>query len=147
MATETAALSETVAGTIADTLAEWLASRYVIAANKLSDQAGNEGLDLKTLSSLTADITSLRKGDHTAERLRIERERLEIERERDERRMQEKFEQWLKQPDMVERLCGPTLTPEERETRMRQIFGLGASSNLGLSKDALAEIERALKVM
>lgn len=147
MAAESAGLRQTGGGTVADTLAVWLSTRYVLAARKLAEQAGSEGIDLKTLSSLSADIVALRKGDHGAERLRIEREKLELERERDERRMQEKFEQWLKQPGIVERLCGPKLTPEEKETRMRQIFGLGARSKRGLSDEALAEIERAIHLM
>ena len=147
MTAESAALRQAGGRTVADTLAEWLANRYVIAASNLSDQAGSEGLDLKTLSSLTADISALRAGDQGAERLRLEREKLELHRERDERRMEKKFEQWLKQPNIVDRLCGPKLSPEEKESRMRQIFGLGARSKRGLSDEALAEIERALKVM
>lgn len=77
MAAETAALRHSGGGTVADTLAEWLATRYVIAARQLADEAGEDGLDLATLAKLSADVVALRKGDHSAERLRMERERNE----------------------------------------------------------------------
>lgn len=147
MTAETAGLRQTTGGTVADALAEWLATRYVIAARDLAAQAGEDGIDLSTLTRLTSDVVALRKGDHSAERLRVERERLEIERERSEERMEARFEQWLKQPGMVERLCGPKLTPEEKETRMRQIFGLGERVSRGLSPEAITEIEKAIRIM
>ena len=107
MAAETSALRETVDGTTADTLARWLAARYVVTANRLAEQAGEGCLDLATLAALSSDVVALRKGDHAAERLRIERERLDLERERDGQRIQARFEEWLKQPGMVDRICGP----------------------------------------
>ena len=139
MAAESAAVRSQGGGTVADTLAEWLSTRNVLAARQLADEAGEDGSDLKTLASLTADIVSLRKGDQGAERLRIERERLEIERERSEARMQLRFEEWLKQPGMADRICGPKLTPEQKEARMRRIFGLGTRATRVLSPDAITE--------
>ena len=66
----------------------------------------------------------LRKGDHSAERLRIERERLELEREQGEKRMGEKLEALLQDPATKDRLCGTsTLTMEEKQRRLREIFG------------------------
>jgi len=147
MAAETAGLRQASGGTVADTLAEWLATRYVIAARDLVASAGDDGIDLATLSSLSADVVALRKGDHSAERLRMDRERLEIERERSEERMQARFEEWLKQPGIAERLCGPKLTPEEKEARLRQILGLGDRGNRGLSAEALTEIEKAIRLI
>jgi len=147
MAAETAALRQPGGGTVADTLAEWLATRYVIAGRALADQAADDGLDLATLTKLTSDVVALRKGDHSAERLRIERERLELERERSEQFMQARFEEWLKQPGMVERICGPKLTEDEKHARLRQIFGLGELPKPGLSAEALAEIEQAAKLL
>jgi len=147
MVAETAALRQPGGGTVADTLAEWLATRYVVAARALSDQAGDDGLDLPTLAKLTSDVAVLRKGDHSAERLRIERERLELERERSEQFMQARFEEWLKQPGMAERICGPQLTDEEKHARIRQIFRLGDLQPRGISADTLAEIEKAINIM
>jgi hypothetical protein len=67
------------------------------------------------------DIVELRKGDHSAERLQIERERLDLEREKTEKRMREKLEELRK----------------ELETKR----------NGGLSQEGLAEIERAAKIL
>jgi hypothetical protein len=61
--------------------------------------------------------------------------------------MQARFEEWLKQPRMAERICGPKLTPEEKEARLRQLFGLGELPKRGLSAEALAEIEKAAKLL
>jgi len=147
MVTETAVLRQTGSGTVADTLAEWLAIRYVMAARALADEAGDEGLDLPTLAKLTTDVVALRKGDHSAERLRIERERLEMERERSEQFMEVQFEEWLKQPGMAERICGPKLTEEEKQARIRQIFRLGDLPERGISAETLAKIEKAAKLL
>lgn len=147
MVVETSALSETVDGTIADTLACWLGARYAVTASRLAEEAGAEGLDLPTLASLTADVAALRKGDHSAERLRIERERLEMERERDAQRMQVHFEEWLKQPGIVDRICDPKRRSEETTARLRELFGRAEPANRGLSAETLAQIEKELRML
>lgn len=125
MAAETAGLRQAAGGSVADTVAEWLAGHYALAARQLSKDAGADGMDLETLAALARDIVALRKGDHSAARLRLETERLAREKERDESRMRARFEEWLKQPEIADRLCGQKLTPEEKEARLRQIFGMG----------------------
>ncbi len=147
MAVETAGLRQAAGGSVADTVAEWLAGHYALAARQLAKEAGAGGMDLETLTALAGNIVALRKGDHSAARLRIETERLALERERDESRMRTRFEEWLKEPGIADRLCGPKLTPEERERRMRQIFNLAPLSQRGLSGEALAEIEQAMKML
>ncbi len=147
MAAETAALRQSTAGTVADTLAGWLATRYVMTIRRLAKEAGDEGIDLRTLAALTADVVALRKGDHSAERLCIERERLEIERDRCQKHMEAHFEEWLKLPDIADRICGPGLTPKEKEARIRELFGLPERGKGGLSREAIAEMEAALKIL
>src|SRR6266446_3589319 len=70
---------------LTDTLALWLAARYAVATRRVAETAGREGWRL--LREMCADIVELRKGDHTAERLQIERERLELEKEKTEKRV------------------------------------------------------------
>lgn len=147
MAAETRALSETVDGTIADTLARWLAARYVLTASRLAEKAGEDGLDLPTLASLSADVVALRKGDQAAERLQIERESLEVERERDAQRMQVHFEEWLKQPGIVDRICDPKRRSEETTARLRELFGRAEPASRGLSTETLAQIEKELRFL
>jgi hypothetical protein len=99
------------------------------------------------LNEMCGDIVELRKGDHTAERLQIERERLELEKEKAEKWTDEKLEELLKQPQTKQRLCGEGLSAEERARRMREIFGLPPQRKNGLTPKTLAECERALKLL
>ena len=147
MAAESAELRRAVGGPVADTLAEWLAAQYVLAARRLVRDAGEDGLDLRTLAALNRDLVALRQGDHSAARLAIDRERLELERQRTEERMRVLFEEWLAKPEVTEKLLGKSRTAEERERRLREIFGLSQPASRGLSPEALSEIESALRVL
>lgn len=62
---------------LTDMLALWLAARYVVATRSLATQDGPE--HWRHLREFCADVVELRRGDHSAERLRMERERLEFE--------------------------------------------------------------------
>src|SRR5467141_1986830 len=74
---------------LTDTLAFWLVARYALATRRVAETGGREGWRL--LREMCGDIVELRKGDHSAERLRIDRERLELEKEHGEKRMSEKL--------------------------------------------------------
>ena len=76
---------------ITDTLAHWLAIRYAVATRCIAETGGRQGWRL--LREMCGDIVELRKGDHSAERMRIERERMALEREKTEKRMREKLEE------------------------------------------------------
>jgi hypothetical protein len=80
---------------LTDTLALWLAARYAVATRRVAETGGREGWRL--LREMCGDIVELRKGDHSAERLQIERERLELEKEQSEKRVREKVEKLQKQ--------------------------------------------------
>lgn len=103
----------------------------------------------RLLREMCGDIVELRKGDHSAERLQIEWERIEMEKEKSDKRMQEKLEEMLQQPGTKERLCGRSLSSEEKARRVREIFRWPAEENSkgGLSPETLAEIERAAKLL
>jgi hypothetical protein len=58
---------------LTDTLALWLASRYAMATRRVAETEGTEGWRL--LRELCADVAELRRGDHSAQRLLLERER------------------------------------------------------------------------
>jgi hypothetical protein len=70
------------------------------------------------------DAVELRRGGHSAERLKMERERLEREREKTEEEIIEHFKRWVRNPAVRDWVCQAWVTPEERERRMREIFGL-----------------------
>ena len=132
---------------LTDLLAHSLAIRYVVETRRVAETGGREGWRL--LREMCGDIVELRKGDHSAERLQIERERLELEKEQTEKRVLQKLEELLKQPETKQRLRVEGLSAEERARRMREIFGLPPEEkrNGGLSPGALAEIERAAKLI
>jgi hypothetical protein len=104
---------------LTDTLALWLVARYAVATRRVAETGGREGWRL--LREMCGDIVELRKGDHSAERLQIERERLELEKEQSEKRVREKVEELKKQ--------------------------LAKKRKGGISRKALAEIERAAKLL
>jgi hypothetical protein len=56
--------------------------------------------------------------------LKIVQARLEGEREETEEEVVEHFRRWAQNPKAREAICGKCLSPEEREQRIRQIFGL-----------------------
>jgi hypothetical protein len=140
----------TAGGALGDHLAIVLAERYAAVLARWDGTPHRTILqNVRVLRALCADIVELRRGDHSATRLKIEEERLELERSKDEARMQERFEQWVKQPQIKERVCGK-LSPEQRQRRLRQIFERGTDGptpKVGLSEEALAVIEKEAKLL
>jgi hypothetical protein len=104
---------------LTDTLALWVVARCAVATRVVAETGGQEGWRL--LRELCGDIVELRKGDHSAVRLQIERERLELEKEQSEKRVREKVEKLQKQ--------------------------LQKKRKGGISRKALREIERAANIL
>jgi hypothetical protein len=75
-------LSQASKTRLTDLLAQRLAAQLVIVAQSLNQSTGDGVPDANLLRQLCADIVALRKGDHSAERLKIDREQLDIERDR-----------------------------------------------------------------
>ena len=78
---------------------------------------------LRALRGLCQDIVELRRGDHSGSRLKMEQERLERVREKTEEEVIAHFQSWLKNPEVRDLVCQNYVSPEERERRMREIFG------------------------
>lgn len=74
---------------------------------------------MRALRGLCQDLVELRRGDHSGARLNIERER-----EKNEAEVVAQFERWAKNPAVRDWICQDWITPEERQHRMREIFGL-----------------------
>jgi len=60
---------------ITDLLAFWIASRYATASRQLSGSVDPK--DWRLLREMCHDIAELRRGDHSAQRIEIERQRVE----------------------------------------------------------------------
>src|SRR5436190_1489099 len=64
-----------------DKLGTWLAARYAVATQHMARE-GNGQLDWEQLREMCRDVSALRRGDHHAERLKLEQARLELGRAR-----------------------------------------------------------------
>ncbi len=109
---------------LTDTLALWLAARYAVTTRQVAAAEGAEGWRL--LRELCADIVELRRGDHSAAKLRLEQDRLKQAREQTEEEVIEFFLQWAHNPKVRAAICGDCTSPEERQRKIRAVFGLVA---------------------
>jgi hypothetical protein len=107
---------------LTDKLTPWLVARYFVAARKLVAENGE--VDLKQLHQLCNNLVALRRGDHYAERLRIERERLHEERAQAGKKQEEQFVDWASDPDIREQICrGSKTRAEMLEAVGKHLFG------------------------
>ena len=106
----------------AELLAHRIAARYALATCALPTQDSPE--QWRRLRELCADVVQLRRGDHAAERLRLDRERLARDHQPTEEQALDHFKRWARNPKVSDGICSNSLTPEQRERRLREIFGL-----------------------
>jgi hypothetical protein len=76
------------------------------------------------LHGLCQDIVELRRGDHSGARLALEQERVGRERDKTTEGVFEQFQKWAKNSAIRDCLHQNEVSPEERQRRMREIFGL-----------------------
>jgi hypothetical protein len=76
------------------------------------------------LRLLCQDIVELRRGNHSAARLKLEQARLARERELTEDELVEHFKRWVRHPKVREWIGSDSPSAEERDRRLREIFGL-----------------------
>jgi hypothetical protein len=62
---------------LTDQMAAWVSVRYLRAVRKLVENPAGGEPDLKVLREFGHDLVALRRGDHSAARLKMEQERLE----------------------------------------------------------------------
>jgi hypothetical protein len=115
-------------GALTDHLAAWIAGQYAVAARQLAAEKGSGAVDWNLLRAFCHDVVDLRRGDHSAESLRIERERLEMDRAKQKEEMDRRFWEWAKE-NRVKICQESTSTPEEKEKIVRQILGLTESDD------------------
>ncbi len=77
MVAEANDLKQAVGGSVTDAVAGWLAPQFLLVARKKLE-AADETNRFEVLRMFVQDWAMLRHGDHTAERLRLERERLKL---------------------------------------------------------------------
>ena len=122
MEAETGELQSACTPPLTDQMAGWVTVRYLLAIRKLMNAESEP--DLKMLREFCHDVVAVRRGDHSAARLKLEQERLEREREKTEEEVVAHFQRWLKNPAVRDLVCENWVSPEERERRLRKILGL-----------------------
>jgi hypothetical protein len=112
-------------GRLTDHLATVLAVRYASALAGWNGEVTDEfRKKMRALRGLCQDIVELCRGGHSGARLKMEQERLEREREKTEEEVVAHFQRWVKNPEVRDLICQNWASPEERERRLREIFGL-----------------------
>jgi len=117
---DAAELSQAAGGQLADQLAVCLTARIAVALQRPPADGADPAEQLRLLRELCADLVALRKGDHNAQWLRIEREKLDLD---------------LKKYD------------EEAAARKREADSLKNPKKGGLTPETLAFIEKELKLL
>jgi hypothetical protein len=126
MVAEAQALKSAAGGSVTDAVAAWLAPQYLLAAReKLSatDGAGR----LEVLRTFLHDWTLLRRGDHSAARLQLDREELDWQRANGQAQKEKEFREWIRRPEVLAEFL-PKIKP-------------------GISQETLRKIERELKLL
>jgi hypothetical protein len=107
-------------------VADWLTPQYLLAARE--KLAGSEGTRRwEILRAFVQDWTMLRRGEHSAARLQLDRERLAFERKCAERAKMSEFWKWTKRPEIKNKLWPP--------------------KRKGISKATFRKIERELNLL
>lgn len=128
LAADAGELAAATDGRLADHLATVVTARYAAAVAGWDGEATEDfRRRLRALRGLCQDIVELRRGDHSAARLKMESERLERDRERTEEEVVRQFQQWVRNPAVRDWVCRAWTCPEERERRLRELFGRPAS--------------------
>jgi hypothetical protein len=102
-------------------LLHFLQLRYAAVAGSLPAPGENPEAELRRLSDLCNNLTAMRRGDHSAERLAIEKQRLSLEKSRADAEMEKQFWEWTKRPDIQVRLY-PHHDPEQHKREVDRML-------------------------
>jgi hypothetical protein len=95
-------------------LMRFLQLRYAAVAGSLPAPSDDPEVELRRLSDLCNNLTAMRRGDLSAERLAIEQQRLALEKSRADQEMEQQFWEWTKRPDVQAKLY-PHRDPEKHK--------------------------------
>jgi hypothetical protein len=107
-------------------VADWLAPQYLQAAReKLSGAQGAQRWEI--LRVFVQDWAMLRRGDHSAARLQLDREELDWQRANGKLQKEQEFREWIQRPEIREEFL--------------------PKSKGGISPETLKKIERELNLL
>ncbi len=119
-------LKQAAGGSVTDAVATWLAPQYLLAAREKLAAAGETGR-FEVLRTFLHDWATLRRGDHAAARLQLDREALDWQKANGQSQKEKEFREWIQRPE-IRRELFPDLTR-------------------GLSPETLEKIERELRLL
>jgi hypothetical protein len=119
MAAEANELREISGGCITDTVAGWLAAQYLAAAReKLNGTEGSRRWEI--LRAFAQDWNLLRRGDHSAASLQLDREELDWRHANSKMEKEREFWEWIKRPE-IQTALNPNSKPGLSEETLRRI--------------------------
>ena len=125
LAADAREIADATDGTLGDHLATVLAARYAAVLSGWNGEPDEPfQRKLRVLRSLCQDIAVLRRGDHHSARVKLKQEQMECAKEKKDAELVELFQDWLKKPEVQDVVSKTCLSAEEREHRLRVIFGL-----------------------
>ena len=125
LAADAGDVARAIPSRLVDALATVLAGRYASVVHRWDGEVTEEFMQkLRALRMMCQDVTRLRKGEHSAAKLKIQEGWLEEAREKTEAEVVEKFEEWAKNKDVHDWLVQTWVSPKERERRKREMLGL-----------------------
>jgi hypothetical protein len=99
MVAETEDLKQAAGGSVTDAVAGWLGAQYLLAAReRLTATDGNGRFDV--LRMFMQDWAMLRRGDHSAARLQLDREELDWQRATSNSQKEQEFREWIQRPEI-----------------------------------------------
>ena len=123
MVAEAQELKSVSGGSVTDAVAGWLAPQYLLAARQ--KLAGTEGVRrFEVLRTFVQDWALLRRGDHSAARLQLDREELDWQRANGKLQKEQEFREWIKRPEVREEFLPKSkggVTPETMEKIVREL--------------------------
>ncbi len=126
MVAEAQELKQAAGGSVTDAVAAWLAPQYLLAARaKLAASAATGRFEV--LRTFLHDWALLRRGDHAAARLQLEREQRDWQRAHAQAQKEREFREWMQRPEVRKEFF-----PEQRG---------------GLSEETMEKIERELHLL
>jgi hypothetical protein len=112
-------LKRTVGGSVTDAVAAWLAPQYLLAAREKLTAADGAGR-FEVLRTFVQDWAMLRRGDHSAARLQLDREELDWQRANGKLQKEQEFREWIQRPEVREEFLPKSKGGISKET-MRKI--------------------------
>lgn len=116
---------QTAVPELTEHLAATVAGRFAAALVAWDGKSSPEMLrELRSLRALSAEIAELRRGDHSAARLKLERERVLTPEHQTVEGVLNHFQRWMEHWKVREIFADKEMTQAQRRRRLREFFNL-----------------------